>query len=227
MRRPFAPGTARVPFHDVFHDVKRNRSQHRATHSVWIGQDEVGDSPPDTPVNHRDHYRAMTKRRGTPDASGSGARIRELEAKLKAAMPRSFRVAELHRQHAISDAELQEAHGQVDQILASLRGMDDDFGDELDQCKLAVRRKKAELDEAVAQSEVANSVVARNTRLNERQPGVVGAEDVAQGEHGLEAARARVLIKKIDVEDAELRCRKLERWRARVHEIIDTYTKVH
>ena len=141
-------------------------------------------------------------------------------------MPRSFRAAELHRQRAVSDQGLQDARAEVDLPLAQLRGMDDDFADQLEACRLDVRRKTAEVDEAVAQTEIAKSLVARNSRLNQRQPGMVAAEDVTQAEAALHAARAHVRVKQIDLEEAELQCRKLERWRTRIKQILDTYTKV-
>jgi RND family efflux transporter MFP subunit len=47
-------------------------------------------------------------------------------------------------------------------------------------------------EKARAQNEVAISVVARNTRLNDRQPGMVSAEDVAKAEGDLKVAEAQV-----------------------------------
>ena len=46
------------------------------------------------------------------------------------------------------------------------------------------------LEKAEAQEEVAASVVARNSRLNERKPGMVSAEDVAKDEGEFKAATA-------------------------------------
>ena len=47
-------------------------------------------------------------------------------------------------------------------------------------------------EKARAQKEVAISVVARNTRLNDRQPGMVSAEDVAKAEGDLKVAEAQI-----------------------------------
>jgi RND family efflux transporter MFP subunit len=47
------------------------------------------------------------------------------------------------------------------------------------------------VEKAVAQKEVAVSVVARNKRLNERKPGMVSAEDVAKAEGELNVAEAQ------------------------------------
>jgi RND family efflux transporter MFP subunit len=47
------------------------------------------------------------------------------------------------------------------------------------------------IEKAIAQKEVAVSVVARNTRLNERKPGMVSAEDQAKAEGELKVADAQ------------------------------------
>ncbi len=47
-------------------------------------------------------------------------------------------------------------------------------------------------EKARAQKEVAISVVARNTRLNDRQPGMVSSEDVAKAEGDLKVAEAQI-----------------------------------
>jgi RND family efflux transporter MFP subunit len=47
-------------------------------------------------------------------------------------------------------------------------------------------------EKARAQKDVAISVVARNTRLNDRQPGMVSAEDVAKAEGDLKVAEAQI-----------------------------------
>jgi multidrug resistance efflux pump len=50
----------------------------------------------------------------------------------------------------------------------------------------------AQKEKAKAQKDVALSVVARNTRLNDRQPGMVSAEDVAKAEGELRVAEAEI-----------------------------------
>ncbi len=157
---------------------------------------------------------------------GSNARIRELEAGLHAAMRQSARDEDLHRRNMISEQEAQEARAKVDSMFASLRGLDDDFADELELAKLVVKRKKAELDEATALKEVAMSVTARNGRLIQRQPGVVAAEDVAKAEAEVRSAAAHERAKAVDLEEAELQCRKLTRWRARIDIVLES-TKIH
>ena len=54
--------------------------------------------------------------------------------------------------------------------------------DELDRLKLEIARKEAEREKAEAQKEVASSaIVARNSRLNDRKPGMVVRGGRGQG----------------------------------------------
>jgi RNA polymerase sigma factor (sigma-70 family) len=160
-----------------------------------------------------------------PAGAGSGTRIRELEAQLKQARLASERAEKLHASASISQSEYQEARGKVDLTLAALQGMDDDFADELDRLKLVIKKKNAELDQARAQQEVAMSVVARNNRLINRQPGIVGSDDVARAEAELRVAEAHTRVKAVEHEEPELQHRKLERWRTRVRQILDAMQK--
>ncbi len=152
---------------------------------------------------------------------GSNTRIRELEAELHAAIPRVYRIQEMHRKNMVSEQEVLEVRTKVDKVLASLRGLDDDFADELELAKLVVKKKKAELDEASALKDVATSVTARNGRLNQRQPGMVAAEDVARAEAEVRSAAAHERVKAVDLEESELQCRKLERWRGRIEKVLE------
>jgi multidrug resistance efflux pump len=156
---------------------------------------------------------------------GSGTKIRELEAQLKQARLSSERAQRLYERANISQAEFQEAHGKVDLTLAALQGMDDDFADELDRLKLVIRKKIAELDQARAQQDAALSVVARNNRLIQRQPGVVAAEDIAKAEAELRVAEAQTRVKAVEQEEPELQHRNIERWRTRVRQILNTMQK--
>lgn len=75
-------------------------------------------------------------------------------------------------------------------------------------------------EKAVAQREVAESVTARNRRLNERKPGVVGPEEVTRAEAELKVAEADVAITRVDIDDVALRIRQLARRRARLRDAI-------
>jgi multidrug resistance efflux pump len=156
---------------------------------------------------------------------GSGSRIRELEAQLKIARLAADRAERLRESAAISQAEFQDARSQVDLTLAALQGMHDDFSDELARLKLIIKKKVAELDQARAQKEVAIVVVARNDRLNTRQPGMVAQEDVAKAEAEVRAADAHIRVKEVEHEEPELQLQNVERWRARVRQILATMQK--
>jgi hypothetical protein len=162
---------------------------------------------------------------GSADIAGSSTRIRELEAQLKLAALELRNTRVLANQNTVSQGELALYQGKFDLPLAKLRGLDEDFASELEGCKLVVKRKQAEVDEAMAKKEHAMALVARNTRLNGRQPGMVAAEDVAQADAQLHSADAHVRVKAVELEEAELQCRKLERWRERVQKIIETSGK--
>jgi hypothetical protein len=164
--------------------------------------------------------------RASSDGSGSSTRIRELEAQIEMAAVPLRNTRKLVRQNVVSQGELDLLLSQFNLPLARLRGLDEDFASELEACKLVVKKKQAELDEAMAQKEVAMALVARNHRLNERTPGMVAAEDVAQAEAQLRSGAAHVRVKAVEVEEAELQCRKLERWRERTQQIIESSTKL-
>ena len=156
---------------------------------------------------------------------GSSARIRELEVQLRLAAVTLKNTQKLAERRVVSQSELEIAQGQYDLPLAKLRGLHEDFALELEGCKLAVKKKQAELDEAIAEKEFAMALVARNERLNQKKTGMVAAEDVAQARSKLQSGDAHVRVKRVDLEEAELQCRKVERWRESVGKIIETATK--
>ncbi len=158
---------------------------------------------------------------------GSSTRIRELESQLKAAVFHSAQVAKLYEQSSVSEQQYRESRARVDLTFATLKGMDDDFADELEEAKLSVKRNKAELDGALAQKEMTIALVERNVRLNARQPGMVSAEDVVRAEADLRSSEANIRIKQVDVETANLRCQRLEKWRTRIQEILHSHAHVH
>jgi len=129
----------------------------------------------------------------------------------------------LHRKSMISDAEVQTYRGKVDLTLATLRGMNDDLAEEFDRVKLEIRKKKAEVDQANGQRESALTLVSRNQRLNERQPGMVAAEDVAKAEAELRSAEAHVQVKQVELEEAQLQYKQCERKRSRITEILESF----
>jgi hypothetical protein len=152
---------------------------------------------------------------------GSGTKIRELAVELKQSRLASEMAKKLHESASISYKEYLQILGKVDLTLAALQGMDDDFADEVERLKLVIRRKNAELDQARAQQDAAMSVVARNNRLINRQPGMVASEDIAKAEAELRVAEAHTRVKAVEQEEPELQVRKIERWSTQVRQILD------
>ena len=137
------------------------------------------------------------------------------------AISASHRAEQLHKRAAVSQQSLDDERHKVDLVIATLEGLNDDYAEELDQLKLEIRRKKAELDEAIAQKKAALSFVARNARLNGRQP-TIAAEDVAKAEADLSSAEAHIQIKQVELEESELRHRQLAPRRERVGQILES-----
>jgi RNA polymerase sigma factor (sigma-70 family) len=146
--------------------------------------------------------------------------IQELEAELEPALRNEERSRKLFERRAISSEELDLIRARVSIIKAILEGRDDELSDEIDRAKLEINTKKAEREKATAQTEVARTVVARNTRLNERKAGMVSAEDVSKGEWEMKTASAQVAIIEAEIAEKNLRVQQLERRRARIRQII-------
>jgi hypothetical protein len=156
---------------------------------------------------------------------GSSARIRELEIQLRLATTANERANELSQQHAISLASLDEARGKVTLTIATLQGMADDFTDDLERARLAVKQKKAELDEATAQADGAKLTFTHTQRLNHTirdGQSAVSDNELAKADVEVRSAEAHVRVKAVGLEEAELEARKLERWRSRVQRILES-----
>ena len=105
-------------------------------------------------------------------------------------------------------------------IKATLEGRDDQLSEQIDRLKLEINTKRAEREKANAQTEVAQSVVARNIRLNDRKPGMVAVEDVAKGEWEMKTASAQVAIVEAEIAEVNLRVQQLDRRRTRIKQVI-------
>jgi RNA polymerase sigma factor (sigma-70 family) len=150
--------------------------------------------------------------------------VRELEVELKLALENEARTQQLFEQHVISTGEREIARGKVLLVKARIEEIDDDLADELARLVLQIEKRKAELEQADALKEVATSVVTRNLRLNERKAGMVDELAVARAEGELKAGFAQFRLKKVELEETELRVRQLERRRARIKQVIKQAT---
>jgi RNA polymerase sigma factor (sigma-70 family) len=146
--------------------------------------------------------------------------VRELEVELHLAMADEARNQLLFDRHSISSSEREQSRGRVLLIKARLEGLDDELIDELDRLKLEVKKKKAELDQAVAQMEVTSINVARDHRSNERQAGAVGPDELANAEAQLKSTTAHVNVKKVELEQVDLRVEQLERRRHQIQQVV-------
>ncbi len=114
----------------------------------------------------------------------------------------------------------EESRKQVRATTSLLEGLDQDIADEIARLKLEMRRKNAERLKAEAQTEVAQTVVARNKRLNERKPGMVSSEDVARGEGEYKVATAQIQIVEAEIAEVGLRIQQLQSRQNRIKQVI-------
>jgi RNA polymerase sigma factor (sigma-70 family) len=142
--------------------------------------------------------------------------IQELEAQLKQALLELGYSKRLAEKQGISANEVALYHTKVLVVVGQIEGLDEDLADEIARLKLEMRRKNAEREKAEAQKEVAETVTARNSRLNERKPGMVASEDVAKAEGETKIAQAQVGIVEAEIAEVVLRIQQLERRRERI-----------
>ncbi len=141
----------------------------------------------------------------------SNRSIRELEADLRDAND-EYRLAwGLHNRSAIPEGRFQAARAKVLRIAASVDGLGDELNDELERLGLERERATAELSRATARRGGPQASAARNHRLNQRKPGIVGEQEVAEAESALLEADADVRVKEIEVKQVDLRATQLKR----------------
>ena len=114
----------------------------------------------------------------------------------------------------------EESRKQVRATTSLLEGLDQDIADEIARLKLEMRRKNAERLKAEAQTEVAQTVVARNKRLNERKPGMVSTEDVARAEGEYKVAAAQIQIVEAEIAEVGLRIQQLQSRQNRIKQVV-------
>jgi RNA polymerase sigma factor (sigma-70 family) len=146
--------------------------------------------------------------------------VRELETQLKLALEAFDRTEVLFQRGNASRGEREQTRGKVLLALAVLEGLDDDLADELEQLRLDMKKKTAELHQTEAQKEVAESVVGRNRRLNERKPGTLSDYDVAKAAAELRIAEAQIDVKRAELEGVSLQASRLARRRERIAQAI-------
>ncbi len=151
-------------------------------------------------------------------ATATMGSVRELEIRLKLALQDFDHINTLYQRQAVALEVFKRTGGKVLLAAAALEGLDDDFSDELARLRLETKKKLAELHQAEAQKDVAISVVALNSRLNQRKPGVVNGFDVAKAEAELKIAEAQIEAKRVEIEELALQGARLTRRRDRIRE---------
>jgi hypothetical protein len=131
--------------------------------------------------------------------------VSELEADFKLALTDYLVGESLSRQGAIAPELRAKARGRFLLTSAILEGLRDELDEQDERYKLQLQKKQFEVAEAEGQSEASQAAVTRNQRLNTRLPGTASTEDVAKAEGEFKAANARVLIKRVELQEVELR----------------------
>ena len=178
-----------------------------------------------------DPFRSATTARTPDDESGkavdrSRGSIRELEVELHLAIADEARTQLLFEQNSISTKERDQYRGRVLLLKAKLDGLEDELTDDLDRLNLEIKKKKAELDQAEAQKEVATSVVLRIRGASRAPadtpsaPGTVADFEVVKAEGELKACAAQVEVKRAEFEEVGLRSQQLERRRHQIQQVI-------
>jgi RNA polymerase sigma factor (sigma-70 family) len=157
---------------------------------------------------------------GSAGASGTVGSVRELELQLKLALEAFERADALYQRGRASDDDREQRRGKVLLAAAVLQGLDDDLADELDRLMLEIKKGMAELHQAEARRDAAETTVVRNKRLNERRSGTVGQEDAARADADLRVAEAQIEIKRVEIEELELRASTLKRRRGRIAQAV-------
>jgi hypothetical protein len=146
--------------------------------------------------------------------------LHELDVQLKLALESFDRTERLYKQGALSAEERAQSRGKVLLAAAVLEGLGEDLDEETGRIKLEILKKRAEKEAAVAHTEAVAAVVARNSELNERKPGVVSDSDIAKNEFELQAAQAQPKIKMVEIEILSLRLEHLSVRRDRINKLL-------
>lgn len=126
--------------------------------------------------------------------------IRELEAQLRLDLISFAQYKVFRDRRGISQVEFELERGKGLVVLASLRGIAEDLEEEIAINKDRTMSCQYRIDVAKASMEAALAVVARNTRLNQRKPGMIAQEDFLKDEAEFKVAesRAKALMSEFD-----------------------------
>jgi hypothetical protein len=143
-----------------------------------------------------------------------------LGVELKLAIDQFDNCERLYQRQVISIQEREQFRGKVLLAAAVLDGLYDELEEQNARFGLEFKRKRAELGQAQARRELAASVVERNRRLDERNPGMLTEEDVLKAQAELKGAEAEVIVKEVEIEELELRREQARRQAKRIKEVV-------
>jgi hypothetical protein len=151
--------------------------------------------------------------------------LKETEAQIQNARLQCERNKTLFNSGVIGKDQYESALGQLRVLVGRLEGWDEELVEESERMKIEGAKKEAELSYAHAQEEVARSVVARNSRLNERKPGMVAAEEVNKNEAELRRSSAALMLKRAEAQEVGLKMTQLRHRRELIRRAIEEALK--
>jgi hypothetical protein len=147
----------------------------------------------------------------------------ELITEYRSAQEAFRRVEQLHRQAAISAAELSAGRDRLDRALNRIESRADIYRDQLELLQVQLKRQQAEVDRVKGQRDLAAAQVAAHERL--RKKGLVSNEEIEKSEGELVIANAGLRAAEADREIIELRIRQFERRQASVVQFLQSVPK--
>lgn len=171
--------------------------------------------------------RPSARRTLDPIERGPSSRfsLREIEAQLQNATLQFERNKALFRSGAMAKEQYDAPLEQIRILLGRLEDWDNEMAEETARLNVETVRREAELKLAEAQRGRTAAIVALNTRLNERKPGMIAAEELAKDESADASSSANVQVKQAEIQEVRLRLGQLLRRRELVKRDLDLIVK--
>jgi RNA polymerase sigma factor (sigma-70 family) len=185
-------------------------------------------SAPGEPPSYDDVANPGTRRqrREAPDIQFlTRTSLKELRAQLQVAQLQLERNKTLFSNGIVGRDQLESSLGQIRVLVGRLEGWDEDLAEEDARLRVEVAKKQADVNVALAQTEITQSIVARNSRLNQRKPGMVSQEDVAKAEAEHKGAEATVELRRAELLEIKLKTTQLRRRRELIRQAVEVVLK--
>jgi RNA polymerase sigma factor (sigma-70 family) len=151
--------------------------------------------------------------------------LKEIQAQLGIARIDLERNETLFKSGLVGKERCEASLGQIRVLLGRLEGWDEELAEEAERLKVEADKGKAALNVGRAQAEITQTIVARNSRLNERKPGMVSSEEVAKAEAENKRAAANVELKRAELQEVSLKSAQLQRRQATIRRVIEQTLK--